>query len=536
VLQLVAGGPFSFVRQDVPLRWLLRENDQGPRAVPLRQAPFAVGRSADCQLVLPDSEDLCRTTSRWHCHLLQKGGGWLVADGSLQPLPETGQPKPSISGTFLNGNRLWRPEPIKPGDVLVVGPWELRVVDSERQSVDIDRVLRRIGEAQPVAIEEGGDSSRLGFGSLEELFTKLYRIRDSEECLSTILQFALEKIPAAQVAAILTFAPDGAPSARLALQKGVGRLYDFRFSSGLVQSLPADRAFLLKSAIQDFTRSQLEENISSGLLCPLRGHDERLGVLYMDNRNHGGSFEDADLHLANALASVAALQLALERQAYMVRVEANMSQYFGPDVVRLIVESSRQGKPVSLGVKECEATVFFVDIQGFSAFCRGRSPAEVSELLNPYFEMAAQAIQSHGGHVDKFLGDGVMGVFGAAPLDDPRLARVNHAAAAVAAGRQMLARWRQWSAMRWGAAIPLRIGINTGRLVLGNIGFPGRMEYSALGDTVNLASRLESLARPDSITISASTYRLLGGEPPCLFDGETQVRGFGPVKTWRVAD
>jgi class 3 adenylate cyclase len=99
----------------------------------------------------------------------------------------------------------------------------------------------------------------------------------------------------------------------------------------------------------------------------------------------------------------------------------------------------------------------------------------------------------------------------------------------------MIERWRQWSAMRWGAAIPLRIGINTGRLVLGNIGFPGRMEYSALGDTVNLASRLEGLARPDSIMIAESTRRMLGDASPCVYEGEAEVRGFGLVKTWRVA-
>ncbi|MCX5796248.1 MAG: FHA domain-containing protein [Elusimicrobia bacterium] len=533
MLELVASGSCSFVSQGE--RWRLKAGDQGQRSLPLRKAPFAVGRAPDCQLVLPDSEALCRTTSRWHCHFLQSEGGWVVADGSLKPLPGTGQPRPSVSGTFLNGSRLWRPAPLKPGDVLAVGPWELRVIDSQSRGVDIDRVLQRIGEAPALALDAADGSSRLGFSGLQELFTKLYRIQDSEESLSTVLQFSLDKIPAAQVAAILTFAPDGTPSARVALQRAVGRLCDFRFSSGLLQSLPADRAFLLKSRIQDATRSQMEENISSGLLAPLRGRDERLGVLYMDNRNYGGSFQEADLHLANALASVAALQLALERQSYLLRVEQNMSQYFGPDLVRMIVDSSRQGKPVSLGVKECEATVFFVDIKSFSAFCRGRSPLEVSELLNPYFEMAAQAIQGHGGHVDKFLGDGVMGVFGGAPIDDPRLTRVNHAAAAVAAGRQMIERWRNWSALRWGAAIPLRIGINTGRLVLGNIGFPGRMEYSALGDTVNLASRLEALARPDSIMVSESTYRMLGGECPCVSEGEADVKGFGLVPVWRVA-
>ncbi len=534
MLQLIAAGTCSFAREGEPPRWRLIEGASGKTALPLREAPFDIGRSSDCALVLPDSEELCRTTSRWHCHLLQREGSWVVCDGSIKAVPETGQPKPSISGTFLNGRRLWRPETIKAGDVLSIGPWELRLEDAERQSVDIDRVLRRLGEASPLDLDES--NSRLGFGSLAELFTKLYAIKDSEECLTVILQFALEKIPAAQVAAVLTFAPDGSPTARVAWQKGSGRLFDFRFSSGLLQSLPADRAFLLKSRIQDITKSQLEEHISSGLLAPLRGREDRLGVLYMDNRNHGGSFQEADLALANALAGVAALQLALERQAYMARMEQNMRQYFGPEVVRLIVDSSRQGKPVSLGVKECEATVFFVDMQGFSAFCRGRSPLEVSELLNPYFEIAAQAIQGQGGHVDKFLGDGVMGVFGAAPLDDPRLTRMgNHATAAVAAGKHMIDRWRQWSAMRWGKPIPLRVGLNTGRLVLGNIGFPGRMEYSALGDTVNLASRLEGLAKSDGIMVSESTYRMLGDTYPCVYEGEADVQGFGPVKTWRVS-
>ncbi|HAM36392.1 MAG TPA: hypothetical protein DEB40_05975 [Elusimicrobia bacterium] len=535
MLQLLAGDSFSFVWQDKRNCWILEEGGAGKKVLPLRQSPFSIGRAPDCQLILPNSEALCRTTSRWHCHLLQREDRWLVMDGSLNPVPETGQPKPSISGTFLNDRRLWNPESIKPGDALKIGPWGFRIDDSERQAVNIDRLLQRLGEEPPLVIAEGDTGTRMGFGSLEELFTKLYRIKDSDECLAAILNFAMEKIPAAQVAAILTFAPDGTPSARLAWQKGAGRLLDFRFSSGLLQSLPADRAFLLKSKIQDITKSQIEQNISSGLLIPLRGRNERLGVFYMDNRNHGGSFQEADLYLTNALANVAALQLALERQAYLMRVEQNMQQYFGPDVVRLIVESSRQGKPVSLGVKECEATVFFVDIQEFSAFCRDRSPLEVSELLNPYFEMAAEAIQGQGGHVDKFIGDGVMGVFGSTPIDDPRITRANHAAQAIRAGKQMIERWTKWTATRWGAAIPLRVGINSGRLVLGNIGFPGRIEYSALGDTVNLASRLERLAQPNSIAVSESTHRMLGGEFECAYGGEAQVRGFGPVKIWRIA-
>lgn len=170
--------------------------------------------------------------------------------------------------------------------------------------------------------------------------------------------------------------------------------------------------------------------------------------------------------------------------------------------------------------------MFFVDIQGFSAFCRGRSPVEVCDLLNPYFEMASQAIQGHGGHVDKFIGDGVMGIFGAAPIDDPRLgsAGKNPAAEAVLAGRELIERWTQWSAGRWKGAIPLRVGINTGRI-----------EYSALGDTVNLASRLEHLAPPNGVAISEATRCRLGRELECVSLGEVDIRGCSRGQVWRIA-
>jgi adenylate cyclase len=533
VLQLVAGESFSFVWREDLKRWLLQEGRAGLRSLPLRDSPFKVGRAPDCGLVLPDSEALCRLTSRWHCHFIQDSGGWTVRDGSFDPVPETGQLKPSISGTFRNGRRLWAPEALAQGDSLKVGPWDFGVEDSGREVVDIDRVLQRIGPQDSVVLTRGDSGALMGYKSLDELFSRLHLLQDSEECLGAILAFAMDKMPSAQVAAVLIFNPGEEPAVRLAWQRDVGRIAEFRFSSGLIKALPADQAFLVRPRIEDATQSQVEHNISSGLLVPLRGRGERLGVLYLDNRNCGRSFQEADLYLANALASVASLQLSLERQAYLTRVEQNMRQYFGPDVVRLIMEASRQGKPVSLGVKECEASVLFVDIQDFSAFCRGRDPQEVSQILNPYFEIVAESIQGASGHVDKFLGDGVMGVFGSAPIDDPRLTRIHHAIAAVGAARQMIARWSQWSRSRWKQPIHLRVGINTGKLAMGNIGFPGRIEYSALGDTVNLASRIEHLAEPDGIAVSDATYQMLGAARAAA--EEVDVRGFGPVKVWRLA-
>lgn len=521
-------------REDIKA-WQIQPDALGQRSLPLKEGTFQIGRSEDCELVLPHSEELCQTTSRWHCYLTEESGRWTVTDGSLAAVPETGKPKPSISGTFLNERRVWQSAPLVAGDLLRLGPWDFRVEVTKERPVNIDGLLQKIGKETPLVISPGDQGTRAGYESLEELFSRLHGIKDIDDCLSAILGFAMEKIPSAEVAAVLTFDPEGMPSVRLAWQRGAGRLFDFRFSSGLLKALPSDHAFLLKSEIQDATKSQMDQRISSGLLVPLRGLDGRLGVLYMDNRNRGASFQESDLYLANALANVAALQLALDRQSYLMRVEQNMSQYFGPDVVRLIVDQSRKGKPVSLGVRECEATVFFVDIKDFSAFCRGRQPSEISDLLNPYFEMAAEAIQSHGGHVDKFLGDGVMGVFGSAPIDDPRATVADHAGEAVSAGLQLIERWQKWTAARWGSGNPLRIGINTGRIVLGNIGYPGRIEYSALGDAVNLASRLERMALPNGIAVSEATHGRVRSRFTCVESGEEEIRGFGLTKVWRIA-
>ena len=527
----LAGAGFSFVWRPDAGRWHNHgEGEAGKKAAGVRR-PFQVG-APGLRLVLPE---LCLTTSRWHCYLVEAEGRWLINDGSLNAVPETGLPKPSISGTFLNGRRLWQSAELQAGDLIRIGSWECRVEGSGRKTVDIDRLLKRIGEESPLDIESDR-GSKVSFESLDELFTKLYRIKDNDEAWprSSRLRWRRSR-RRSRCGHHLRSRWDALGPLGLAARRGP--LLDFRFSSGLLSALPADRAFLLKSEIQDGTKSQTDHKISSGLLVPLRGREERLGVLYMDNRNHGGSFREEDLYLANALANVASLQLALERQTYLTHVEQNMTQYFGPDVVRLIVEYSRQGKPVSLGVKEIGATVFFDDIQAFSQFCRGRSPLEVSELLNPYFGMAASAIRRTAGHVDKFMGDGVMGVFGAR-RSRPRLTRTNHAdhpTQAVLAGRQLIAQWEKWSRARWGAALALRIGISTGRLVIGNIGFPGRIEYSALGDTVNLASRMEHLALPNGIAICDATRRRLVGAFECVDGGEEDVRGLGLTKVWRLA-
>ncbi|MBI5210419.1 MAG: FHA domain-containing protein [Elusimicrobia bacterium] len=512
-------------------QWVLREGADGRTTVPIRETPFVIGRAADCQLVLPNSPELAKTTSRWHCHITRKDDGCLLADGSLKPAPETGKVKPSISGTLLNGKRLAQPAPLRGGDVIGVGPWVFEVRAAEEKRVDIDDILRTINTQPSRAMD--ARSSR-GFAQLHELFRRLSRVHDAQEGLFDVLDYALSKIAPAVVAAVLEEGPEGGLAVRAACHRDAGRLLDLRFSSGLVQGLPADRSILLAPSGRSATASQVEAQISSGLVVPLRGLEQRLGLLYMDNRTRGGSFSEDDLHLAQALASVAALQLSLEKQAFFSRLAQNMRGYFGPEVVSLIVEASRAGRPLGLGVRGCEATVLFADLQGFSAFCRGRSPQQVSELLNPFYRVVSERIQEHGGHVDKFLGDGVMGVFGAQPVQSASTSRESHAVQAARCGLAIAAAWGGASLSQGDLRLPVRVGLNTGAVVAGNIGFAGRMEYGVIGDAVNLASRMEKLARPNAVAFTDSTRGLIGAKLPCEDGGLREVQGFGQVRVWRM--
>ncbi|MBI4348810.1 MAG: FHA domain-containing protein [Elusimicrobia bacterium] len=517
-------------------RWiLLSETTTGQKDVPVTESPFIIGRSQDCQLVLPEAPELRTTTSRWHCHLRLSDGRVDVVDGSAGPVPGTAGPKPSISGTRVNGLRIAGPTELREGDLLEVGPWRLRVggVQGDRPSpmADDAGILGDVvrGERRSVDLTD----PRLGakFGQLHELVFRLAQTPAVEDSLTAILAYATSKMPAAEAAAILLAQPAGGFAVRLAWQKNMGRLRDFRCSASLLAGLPPEQSFLLRSKLTDRSASQSLEDISSGLLLPLWGKGERLGILYLDNRRSGNTFTDEDLYLGSAIASLVSLQLSLERQGELASIEANMARYFAPDVVERIVEQSAKRGPVGLEVAERDVTVMFVDMEGFTALSRTRTPQQITELLNPYFETVARAIQQAGGHVNKFIGDAVMGIFGAQPgaaASEPG----RHAIEAVTAALLIPAAWEAEAGRRGLPATRLRVGLNSGRVVVGNIGYSARLEYSVLGDAVNIASRLEKLAPPGRALVSEATRQLCRDRFDFEDRGVSEVRGVGPLRTF----
>ncbi len=184
---------------------------------------------------------------------------------------------------------------------------------------------------------------------------------------------------------------------------------------------------------------------------------------------------------------------------------------------QVTAELMGRAEPPALGVKRQEITVLYADLQGFTPLAESLQPDRLVEILNDYLQLAASAIERFGGTVDKFVGDCAIGLFGApAPLSD-------HAERAVRAGLELVQLVRE-SGLRQ-SNLSVRVGINTGDVVVGTIGCPQLMSYTAIGDSMNLAQRFQQMAGPNEVLIGERTLMLAGNPVSASPLGSHTVRG-----------
>ncbi|MFD2445150.1 CHASE2 domain-containing protein [Bacillus sp. CGMCC 1.16607] len=180
---------------------------------------------------------------------------------------------------------------------------------------------------------------------------------------------------------------------------------------------------------------------------------------------------------------------------------------FGRYVSKRVVDEILSSKDeVKLGGVRKDVSLMFVDIRGFTPLSEKMEPEEVIDILNEYLDLGTRAVFAEEGTLDKFIGDGIMTIFGA-PIEQK-----DHAIRAVRAALRMKKESKQLAKRleeKYGRAIHFGIGINSGPAVIGNIGSHDRLDYTAIGDTVNLAARLESNAGPGQILISEQTFVLV---------------------------
>ncbi len=203
------------------------------------------------------------------------------------------------------------------------------------------------------------------------------------------------------------------------------------------------------------------------------------------------------------------------------REKKRLSRYFSPAVVEDII---RQKEDVNLGSARRRVTILFSDIRGFTSISEKMSPEEVVGFLREYLTVMTDAVFQNGGTVDKYIGDAVMALFNV-PFDQP-----DHAARAVKTALAFQERVKPLSEKfkaKYGLELKCGVGVHTGDAVVGTIGAEQRLEYTAIGDTINLGSRLESITKDYhvSIVISESTQEELKGEFLTRYLGEVKVKG-----------
>ena len=184
-------------------------------------------------------------------------------------------------------------------------------------------------------------------------------------------------------------------------------------------------------------------------------------------------------------------------------IQSMFGRFVAPEVVNEIISGNVE---VQLGGSVKEISVLFVDIRGFTAFSEANEPEKVVGMVNRYLALTSRAIQQNGGTIDKYIGDATMAVFNAPnDLKDHALCAVR-AAWAMKVGAEPL---KEEIIAAYGVDLQFGVGVNTGTAVVGNMGSDFRMDYTAIGDTVNTAARLESNAEKGQIIISDATYQMV---------------------------
>jgi len=507
-----------------------------------------VGRAVECDVPVFDP-----TVSRHHAELVadESGEGVRVRDLG------------SSNGTSINGVRVtegW----LAPNDAVAFGKvaYYLRAVEVTAEHriampqtaagpkggavvrelpVQADAPPRVDAAADDGLLRVDADGAGRQTAKLARLLALSNRLSgelDLDRLLSRVAEATLEVLNVDRVA-ILLHEPATGELVPSASRSRLGGADGVRVPQSIARRAIEDRVALQtdNAAADDrFTGSSVVQQSVRGAMCAplLANGDQVLGVLYVDNLSTPGRFSAEDLQFLAAFGGIAAGGIRAARSAAEAQREAatraSFERYFAPSVAAEI--AAREGA-VRLGGVRTPVTVLFSDIRGFSALAESMAPDAIAALLSAYFSEMVDVIFEHGGTLDKFIGDAILAQWGAPiahPDDADRALRAAHAMQRAVEGLN-----RSW-AEQGHPAIGVGIGINFGEVFAGNIGSHRRLEYTVIGDAVNVASRLCSAAGPGEILLSDSFHRQLGGKaPPAERAEDIEIRGrSGKVAVYRL--
>jgi adenylate cyclase len=527
-----------------------------------------IGRAPDNTIVLDDPR-----ASRYHAHIRS------VEDGSLTLVDGAeinGELRRSANRVFVNGEAHFEYE-LKNGDRITIGASTLKFEQrAEERTTDVRYDDKPLGHTQLVVSAndvmqtvlhskpaEGGPTVATSpardkvlealqrkaniLSALYEMSKTLGSVFDLEAIFAKATDVIFRSTPADRVVALLaegngTENPEDVKLNPIAMRARDESLNNHarKLSIGrtITRKVMRDRVALLsQDAASDEEFAGVDSIVSQGVrstICaPLVGESRVHGAIYADRLDPFAAFKPDDLELISAVAAQTAIAVenarAHERLAREEVARANYSRFLPEYVVKQMLENPESFK---LGGVNQTITILFADIRGFTRISEHAPPEKIVGLLNRYFSAMTDIIFAHGGTLDKYLGDGLMALFGA-PTTTPEDAS-NALNAAVAMQRRLLGiniELRQEGLSEVGVGI----GLHTGEVTVGYIGSERRSEYTAIGDPVNTASRLESNAKGGEILVSDATakaarsrYKLHPREPITVKNREQ------PVILWEV--
>lgn len=508
---------------------------------------YSIGRAKENDIVLND-----RRVSRKHAFLSGELDGFRINDG----YHENGAVVRSVNRVFVNGAAQLE-KTLEQGDIITIGESSLgfrQLAAAEAPSPTAASALNvPVGikyddtplghtQVQMSANEIIGRQSHLSMESSEATPEEIKDLRRKAKILDLLFEmsktlgtvFDLEKIFEKATDLIFRGTPADRVIALLADETVDGKILGYSLyqigaktrdesiaklsekltvSRTITQKVMADKVALLSQDAKTDEQflgaeSIVSQGVRSTICAPLITQSNVHGVVYADRLDPFAAFTADHLELISAVAAQAAMTVetvkAHKRLAREEVARANYSRFMPEYVVKQLLDNPDSFR---LGGVNQTITVLFADIRGFTALSEHSNPEKIVGLLNRYFSAMSEIIFAHGGTLDKYIGDGLMALFGA-PTASPTDA-VNAVKAAVTMQKRIQTLNTELAAEGF-ASIKVGIGLHTGEATVGYIGSDKRSEYTAIGDTVNLAARLESNALGGQILMSGATQAAVG--------------------------
>jgi adenylate cyclase len=525
------------------------EADGRAQVFNLTSEQATIGRATDNDIVLNDF-----SVSRRHAYLRHENGVWVLRDNH------------STNGVRINDRPV--PEcPVADGDQVTIGTFRLLFREQAEAEAPASAALdststciRPIAEfnldfglekdATPVPeTTETRKRAALDVAYKNKVFEILVQVGktlisadDLQTVLAKVMDLIFEYLPVDRGFLLLEEAGGLQLSiSRFKSRQRVTSDGSAPYSRTIVDMVMRQKVAVLTSDAQvderfGAGRSIRMQQIRSAMCAPLWNRDSVIGVIHVDSPLHVGTFTERDLDLLTALANFAAVAIERarlhERVAEEKRIRGRLERYHSPHVVEeIIADVGATG--AFKGVRTETVTILFADLVGFTSWSEKMEAEPLAGLLTRFFTLCSDAVFSQEGTIDKFIGDAVMAFFGA-PIDQP-----DHAGRAVAAALKMREEVEAWNRQRVGTGEPrieVRIALNTGEAIVGEIGSERRVDYTVLGNAVNVAARMEEfVATAGDIVIGPATYDAIRDRYRVARLGHYSLKGLStPVPMYKV--